>query len=112
MIIMSCIVLTFKVLFDCVLHRQKRKEKRQKRSLERKTQGEEGGEFVAGRKRLRKEVKPSSPLRLEIDCSFDNLMMLKVARLSGPPWSVGHNVVECSDINILCRTNINLRHVE
>ncbi|XP_023838222.1 tRNA methyltransferase 10 homolog A isoform X2 [Salvelinus sp. IW2-2015] len=37
------------------LRKQKRKEKRQKRSLERKTQGEEGGEFVAGRKRLRKE---------------------------------------------------------
>ncbi|XP_064787777.1 tRNA methyltransferase 10 homolog A-like isoform X2 [Oncorhynchus masou masou] len=59
------------------LRKQKRKEKRQKRSLERKTQGDEGGEFVAGRKRLRKEVKPSSPLRLVIDCSFDNLMMFK-----------------------------------
>ncbi|XP_029609598.1 tRNA methyltransferase 10 homolog A [Salmo trutta] len=62
------------------LRKQKRKEKRQKRSLERKTQGEEGGEFVAGRKRLRKEVKPSSPLRLVIDCSFDNLMMFKDVR--------------------------------
>ncbi|KAK6292098.1 RNA (guanine-9-)-methyltransferase domain-containing protein 2 [Coregonus clupeaformis] len=62
------------------LRKQKRKEKRQKRSLERKTQGEEGGEFVAGRKRLRKEVKPSSSLRLVIDCSFDNLMMFKDVR--------------------------------
>uniref|UniRef100_A0A674C7Y3 tRNA methyltransferase 10 homolog A n=1 Tax=Salmo trutta TaxID=8032 RepID=A0A674C7Y3_SALTR len=61
------------------LRKQKRKEKRQKRSLERKNQGEEGGEFV-GRKRLRKEVTTSSPLRLVIDCSFDNLMMFKDVR--------------------------------
>uniref|UniRef100_A0A3P8YKK3 tRNA methyltransferase 10 homolog A n=1 Tax=Esox lucius TaxID=8010 RepID=A0A3P8YKK3_ESOLU len=60
--------------------KQRRKEKRLKRSLERKAQGEEGGELVPSRKRLRKEVKPSSPLRLVIDCSFDSLMMFKDVR--------------------------------
>ncbi|KAJ8008237.1 hypothetical protein DPEC_G00102720 [Dallia pectoralis] len=48
------------------LRRQKRKEKRQKKSLERKVLCEEGGECVPSRKRLRKEEKPNSPLRLDV----------------------------------------------
>ncbi|XP_067409939.1 tRNA methyltransferase 10 homolog A isoform X2 [Emydura macquarii macquarii] len=54
---------------------QKRKEKRQKRKLERQHQLEPSNEG-SSRKRIRRDVVPST-LRLIIDCSFDNLMVLK-----------------------------------
>ncbi|XP_063043608.1 RNA (guanine-9-)-methyltransferase domain-containing protein 2 [Engraulis encrasicolus] len=60
------------------LRKQKRKERKQKKREERQTQGEEGAGFVA-RKRFRKEAEPSS-LRLVVDCSFDNLMVIKDVR--------------------------------
>uniref|UniRef100_A0A671N8E6 tRNA (guanine(9)-N(1))-methyltransferase n=1 Tax=Sinocyclocheilus anshuiensis TaxID=1608454 RepID=A0A671N8E6_9TELE len=58
------------------LHKQKRKERKQQRKLERQAQAEDGVEWT-GKKRLRRSAEPSS-LRLVIDCSFDNLMVLKV----------------------------------
>uniref|UniRef100_A0A3B4E772 tRNA methyltransferase 10 homolog A n=2 Tax=Pygocentrus nattereri TaxID=42514 RepID=A0A3B4E772_PYGNA len=57
------------------LRKQKRKERKQQRKLDRQTQVEDGTEYTS-RKRLRREAEPS-PLRLVIDCSFDNLMVLK-----------------------------------
>ncbi|KAM9501459.1 tRNA methyltransferase 10 homolog A isoform 1-T4 [Clarias gariepinus] len=57
------------------LRKQKRKERKQQRKLEKQTQSEDRTDFP-DRKRVRKEAEPS-PLRLVIDCSFDNLMMLK-----------------------------------
>lgn len=62
-------------LFVC-LFRQKRKEKRQKRKLERQSKSDSSSE-VNDRKRMRREVVPST-LRLIVDCSFDDLMVLKV----------------------------------
>ncbi|KAM4612338.1 tRNA methyltransferase 10 homolog A [Polymixia lowei] len=61
------------------LRKQRRKDRKQQRRVDRQTQGEEGGEWTNSRKRLRREVVPSS-LRLVVDCSFDNLMMLKDVR--------------------------------
>uniref|UniRef100_A0A673K9U0 tRNA methyltransferase 10 homolog A n=1 Tax=Sinocyclocheilus rhinocerous TaxID=307959 RepID=A0A673K9U0_9TELE len=58
------------------LRKQKRKERKQQRKLERQAQAEDGVEWT-GKKRLRRSAEPSS-LRLVIDCSFDNLMVLKV----------------------------------
>ncbi|NXG70378.1 TM10A methyltransferase, partial [Baryphthengus martii] len=57
------------------LRRQKRKEKRQKRKLERQSKLNSSNEGD-DRKRMRKEVVPST-LRLIVDCSFDDLMVLK-----------------------------------
>ncbi|XP_035746233.1 tRNA methyltransferase 10 homolog A isoform X1 [Egretta garzetta] len=57
------------------LRRQKRKEKRQKRKLERQSKLDSSSEGN-DRKRMRKEVVPST-LRLIVDCSFDELMVLK-----------------------------------
>ncbi|MCJ8731677.1 hypothetical protein PDJAM_G00202280 [Pangasius djambal] len=57
------------------LRKQKRKERKQQRKLERQAQAEDRTD-CPDRKRVRKEAEPS-PLRLVIDCSFDNLMMLK-----------------------------------
>ncbi|KAI6070005.1 TRNA methyltransferase 10-like protein A isoform X1 [Aix galericulata] len=57
------------------LRRQKRKEKRQKRKLERQSKLDSNSE-ESGRKRMRREVVPST-LRLIVDCSFDDLMVLK-----------------------------------
>ncbi|XP_035181696.1 tRNA methyltransferase 10 homolog A isoform X1 [Oxyura jamaicensis] len=57
------------------LRRQKRKEKRQKRKLERQSKLDSSNEG-SGRKRMRREVVPST-LRLIVDCSFDDLMVLK-----------------------------------
>ncbi|XP_021248997.1 tRNA methyltransferase 10 homolog A isoform X3 [Numida meleagris] len=57
------------------LRRQKRKEKRQKRKLERQSKSDSSNEGN-DRKRMRREVVPST-LRLIVDCSFDDLMMLK-----------------------------------
>lgn len=48
-----------------------------KKRKERKQQRREGGEAQNPRKRLRRELTPSS-LRLVVDCSFDNLMLIKV----------------------------------
>ena len=61
--------------FVC-LFRQKRKEKRQKRKLERQSKVDSNSEGN-NRKCMRREVVPST-LRLIVDCSFDDLMMLKV----------------------------------
>lgn len=58
------------------MFRQKRKEKRQKRKLERQSKLDSNSEG-SGRKRMRREVVPST-LRLIVDCSFDDLMVLKV----------------------------------
>ncbi|XP_064306073.1 tRNA methyltransferase 10 homolog A [Phalacrocorax carbo] len=57
------------------LRRQKRKEKRQKRKLERQSKSNSNNEGD-DRKRMRTEVVPST-LRLIVDCSFDDLMVLK-----------------------------------
>lgn len=57
------------------LRRQKRKEKRQKRKLERQSKSDPSNEGN-DRKRMRRDVVPST-LRLIVDCSFDDLMVLK-----------------------------------
>ncbi|XP_061333706.1 tRNA methyltransferase 10 homolog A isoform X2 [Pezoporus flaviventris] len=57
------------------LRRQKRKEKRQKRKQERQSKLDSSNEGN-DRKRVRREVVPST-LRLIVDCSFDDLMVLK-----------------------------------
>lgn len=57
------------------LRRQKRKEKRQKRKLERQSKSDLSNEGN-DRKRMRRDVVPST-LRLIVDCSFDDLMVLK-----------------------------------
>lgn len=73
------------ILWIC---RQKRKDRKQQRRLQRQSQNKEEEEEKEGgigqdfRKRPRREVVPSS-LRLVVDCSFDNLMMMKVSSL----WS-------------------------
>ncbi|KAK9524379.1 hypothetical protein VZT92_016777 [Zoarces viviparus] len=65
------------------LRKQKRKEKKQQRRQQRHDhhhqEEEEEGEAQNARKRLRREVTPSS-LRLVVDCSFDNLMLKKDVR--------------------------------
>ncbi|XP_044040754.1 RNA (guanine-9-)-methyltransferase domain-containing protein 2 isoform X1 [Siniperca chuatsi] len=65
------------------LRKQRRKERKQQRRLQRQNhhhqEEEEGGEAQNVRKRPRREVTPSS-LRLVVDCSFDNLMLLKDVR--------------------------------
>ncbi|XP_031730082.1 tRNA methyltransferase 10 homolog A [Anarrhichthys ocellatus] len=68
------------------LRKQKRKEKKKQRRQQRhdhhhhhQEEEEEGGEAQNARKRLRREVTPSS-LRLVVDCSFDNLMLIKDVR--------------------------------
>ncbi|XP_040038335.1 tRNA methyltransferase 10 homolog A isoform X2 [Gasterosteus aculeatus] len=55
------------------------RELRKKKRKERKQQRREGGEAQNPRKRLRRELTPSS-LRLVVDCSFDNLMLIKDIR--------------------------------
>ncbi|XP_020843939.1 tRNA methyltransferase 10 homolog A isoform X2 [Phascolarctos cinereus] len=57
------------------LRKQKRKERRQRRKLERQSHLESNSDGH-DRKRFRSEVVPS-PLRLIVDCSFDNLMVSK-----------------------------------
>ncbi|XP_067381171.1 RNA (guanine-9-)-methyltransferase domain-containing protein 2 isoform X2 [Channa argus] len=59
------------------LRKQRRKERKQQRRLERQSLKEEDGGYTqSARKRLCKEVTPSS-LRVIVDCSFDNLMLIK-----------------------------------
>uniref|UniRef100_A0A3Q3KQ58 tRNA methyltransferase 10 homolog A n=1 Tax=Mastacembelus armatus TaxID=205130 RepID=A0A3Q3KQ58_9TELE len=61
------------------LRKQRRKERKQQRRLQRQDhqeEEEEGGNSQNARKRLRREATPSS-LRLVVDCSFDNLMLIK-----------------------------------
>lgn len=79
------------IAFCC---RQKRKERKQQRRLQRQNhqeEVEEGAEAQNVRKRLRREVTPSS-LRLVVDCSFDNLMLLKV---NGSGNSCGGSPTKC-----------------
>ncbi|XP_068569824.1 tRNA methyltransferase 10 homolog A [Cebidichthys violaceus] len=67
------------------LRKQKRKERKQQRRQQRhnhhhhQEEEEEGGEAQNARKRLHREVTPSS-LRLVVDCSFDDLMLIKDVR--------------------------------
>ena len=62
----------------CLHNRQRRKERKQQRRQQRQNhQEEEGQDGQSARKRLRREVMPSS-LRLVVDCSFNNLMLIKV----------------------------------
>uniref|UniRef100_A0A8C6T2Z4 tRNA methyltransferase 10 homolog A n=1 Tax=Neogobius melanostomus TaxID=47308 RepID=A0A8C6T2Z4_9GOBI len=63
------------------LRKLKRKEKKQQRRLERQNHPEEekADSERSQRKRPRKEVNPSS-VRLVMDCSFDNLMLMKDVR--------------------------------
>ncbi|XP_020499261.1 RNA (guanine-9-)-methyltransferase domain-containing protein 2 [Labrus bergylta] len=62
------------------LRKERRKEKKQQRREQRQNQTEEeGGEAQSFRKRPRREVTPSS-VRLVMDCSFDDLMLLKDVR--------------------------------
>ncbi|XP_069015146.1 tRNA methyltransferase 10 homolog A [Embiotoca jacksoni] len=67
--------------------KQRRKERKQQRRLQRQQhrhqeeeeEEEEGGQGHSARKRPHKEVTPSS-LRLVVDCSFDDLMLIKDVR--------------------------------
>lgn len=68
------------------MFRQKRKEKRQKRKLERQSKLDSNSEGN-GRKRMRREVVPST-LRLIVDCSFDDLMVLKVKEIYLPNTNI------------------------
>uniref|UniRef100_UPI0037E9080F tRNA methyltransferase 10 homolog A n=1 Tax=Semicossyphus pulcher TaxID=241346 RepID=UPI0037E9080F len=62
------------------LRKQKRKERKQQRREQRQNHPEEErGEAQSVRKRPRREVTPSS-LRLVVDCSFDDLMLIKDVR--------------------------------
>ncbi|XP_040887150.1 RNA (guanine-9-)-methyltransferase domain-containing protein 2 [Toxotes jaculatrix] len=67
------------------LRKQRRKERKQQRRLQRQShhqeeeEEEEGAYSQSPRKRPRREVTPSS-LRLVVDCSFDNLMLMKDVR--------------------------------
>ncbi|KTG05225.1 hypothetical protein cypCar_00017513 [Cyprinus carpio] len=70
------------------LRKQKRKERKQQRKLKRQAQAEDGVEWT-GKKRLRRSAEPSS-LRLVIDCSFDNLMLLKIRRRCCKVLAVNH----------------------
>lgn len=56
------------------LRKQRRKEKKQQRRLERQNHYDD--DERSQRKRLRKEVTPSS-IRLVVDCSFDSLMLMR-----------------------------------
>lgn len=69
------------------LRRQKRKEKRQKRKLERQSKSDPSNEGN-DRKRMRRDVVPST-LRLIVDCSFDDLMVLKVNHIYPSRTDVG-----------------------
>ncbi|CAL8241718.1 unnamed protein product [Merluccius merluccius] len=60
------------------LRKQKRKERKQQRRLDR-VSDEPGEGTTNSRKRLRREVTPSA-LRLVVDCSFDELMLVKDVR--------------------------------
>lgn len=62
------------------LRKQRRKERKQQRKQQRQnSQQEERGEGPSSRKRPRREVTPSS-LRLLVDCSYDDLMLIKDVR--------------------------------
>ncbi|XP_043953728.1 RNA (guanine-9-)-methyltransferase domain-containing protein 2 [Gambusia affinis] len=62
------------------LRKQRRKERKQQRKLKRQnTQQENRGDGLSGRKRPCTEATPSS-LRLLVDCSFDDLMLIKDIR--------------------------------
>ncbi|XP_061664238.1 RNA (guanine-9-)-methyltransferase domain-containing protein 2 [Syngnathoides biaculeatus] len=60
------------------LRKQRRKDRKHQRRLQRQTdcQENEGEDHSRARKRLRREVTPTS-LRLVVDCSFDDLMLTK-----------------------------------
>ncbi|XP_047242635.1 RNA (guanine-9-)-methyltransferase domain-containing protein 2 isoform X2 [Girardinichthys multiradiatus] len=59
---------------------QRRKERKQHRKQQRQnSQQESRGDGQSARKRPRRELTPSS-LRLVVDCSFDNLMLIKDVR--------------------------------
>lgn len=66
---------------SCVFgYRQRRKDRKQQRRLQRQNhhqEEEDRGEAHSVRKRPRREVTSSS-LKLVVDCSFDNLMLIKV----------------------------------
>ncbi|CAB1432946.1 unnamed protein product [Pleuronectes platessa] len=66
---------------DRELRKQKRKERKQQRRVERQNCEEEEhrDDAQSARKRLRREITPSS-LRLVVDCSFDSLMLFKDVR--------------------------------
>lgn len=73
-------------------HRQKRKDRKQQRRLQRQSLDKEEEEEKQGggvgqdiRKRPRREVVPSS-LRLVVDCSFDDLMLMKVSICGSRGW--------------------------
>ncbi|XP_048797204.1 LOW QUALITY PROTEIN: tRNA methyltransferase 10 homolog A [Lagopus muta] len=81
------------------LRRQKRKEKRQKRKLERQSKSDTSNEGN-DRKRMRREVVPST-LRLVVDCSFDDLMVLKLLA-HGKAFCGGLSEGLCKNKNKLC----------
>ncbi|KAJ3585162.1 hypothetical protein NHX12_013883 [Muraenolepis orangiensis] len=60
------------------LRKQKRKDRKQKRRLDRPPE-ESGDGPTGGRKLFRRDVTPSS-VRLVVDCSFDQLMLIKDIR--------------------------------
>ncbi|XP_059932797.1 RNA (guanine-9-)-methyltransferase domain-containing protein 2 [Gadus macrocephalus] len=61
------------------LRKEKRKERKQQRRLDRPSDETGEGGATNSRKRLRRDASTSS-LRLVVDCSFDELMMLKDIR--------------------------------
>lgn len=86
---MTCSSADLAVVFEDLLvclFRQKRKEKRQKRKQERQSKLDSNNEGN-DRKRMRREVVPST-LRLIVDCSFDDLMVLKVKEVHPSHTSV------------------------
>lgn len=89
-------------------HRQKRKDRKQQRRLQRQSLDKEEEEEKQGgvgqdiRKRPRREVVPSS-LRLVVDCSFDDLMLMKVSICGsrGWKWDMHWRWLCCQDVRKL-----------
>lgn len=89
-------------------HRQKRKDRKQQRRLQRQSLDKEEEEEKQGgvgqdiRKRPRREVVPSS-LRLVVDCSFDDLMLMKVSICGsrGWKWDMHWHWLCCQDVRKL-----------
>ncbi|KAM4050389.1 tRNA methyltransferase 10 homolog A isoform 2-T2 [Anomaloglossus baeobatrachus] len=88
------------------LRKQKRKEKRQKRKLVRQAQVTQNVEDHL-HKRVRREILPSN-VRLVIDCSFDDLMALRLyltshgGQLKSNMEEYDKGWINWKDINIKC----------
>uniref|UniRef100_A0A3Q2C7E6 tRNA (guanine(9)-N(1))-methyltransferase n=1 Tax=Cyprinodon variegatus TaxID=28743 RepID=A0A3Q2C7E6_CYPVA len=75
------------------LRKQRRKERKQQRKQQRQNiQQENRGDGPGPRKRPRRDVTPSS-LRLVVDCSFDDLMLIKDV------WKLHKQIQRCYAVN-------------